>query len=107
MFVEVTEKNRFWAEDHNHAMVSSNSAYGPKGDLESSIKYLCKSIDRMRLGYEGCYESLPSDDGVLGSAYISLLHSLRTLLNGETGRIDCGTIDEWACKLLSEAGEEV
>jgi hypothetical protein len=52
------------------------------------------------------YESPIGDDGVLGDAWESALRSLVALLNGETGRLDCGDVDHAARAMHRVAGFE-
>lgn len=40
--------------------------------------------------YEGCQLG---EDGILGDAWLQLAKGYIGLLNGETGRLDCGTLD--------------
>ncbi len=39
------------------------------------------------------YSSPLADDGVLGPAWLDALKGVRTLLNGDCGSLDCGTVD--------------
>lgn len=39
------------------------------------------------------YDSLIGEDGVLGQYWADIANGLIGLLNGETGRLDCGLID--------------
>jgi hypothetical protein len=50
------------------------------------------------------YESGIGDDGVLGPAWAAIGANVRTLLNGETGRLDCGTLDSFICSTLTAEG---
>ena len=43
--------------------------------------------------HERRYESPIGDDGVLGQCWLEMGRAIRGLLNGETGRLDCGTLD--------------
>jgi hypothetical protein len=53
------------------------------------------------------YESSITKDFVLGPAWEDQLRGLRTLLDGETGGLDCGTFDAAICKLASREGVEL
>ncbi len=44
------------------------------------------------------------DDGVLGDEWAKIGGALRGLLNGETGRFDCGTLDRLFCETLRSEG---
>lgn len=61
-------------------------------------------------GYEAMYpdsDSMLADDYVLGAAWIKIGEGLRTLLNGECGRLDCGTLDGFILDTMREAGVDV
>jgi hypothetical protein len=54
--------------------------------------------------YEARYgaDSKLGQDSVLGEAWLDMAHGYLALLNGETGRLDCGTLDgelrRWAAR---------
>lgn len=50
------------------------------------------------------YDSGIGDDGVLGPAWAAIGANIRTLLNGECGRLDCGTLDSFLCRTLEAEG---
>lgn len=50
------------------------------------------------------FDSPIGDDYVLGPAWAQWGASLRTLLNGETGELDCGTLDSILVDNLTEQG---
>ena len=50
------------------------------------------------------YESPIGEDYVLGPAWLEWAKALRTMLNGETGNLDCGTLDAAIMKALAENG---
>jgi len=43
--------------------------------------------------HKGRHQSKIGDDGVLGMEWARIGCALRGLLNGECGRLDCGTLD--------------
>lgn len=43
--------------------------------------------------YERHFDAKIGSDGVSGDAWLDILKGIRALLNGETGRLDCGTVD--------------
>lgn len=65
------------------------------GLLESWAQY----ADAHRARYEACL-----DDHVIGAAWADLGRSIHTLLDGETGRLDCGTLSGFINDLLSFEG---
>lgn len=50
------------------------------------------------------YESGIGEDGVLGPAWAQWGDALRQLLNGDCGRLDCGTLDSILCNTLTDEG---
>jgi hypothetical protein len=50
------------------------------------------------------FESGIGEDGVLGPEWAALGAAIRGLLNGETGRLDCGTLDTILCDTLTAEG---
>ena len=49
------------------------------------------------------YSSVLADDGVLGPAWLGAVKGVRTLLNGECGGLDCGTVDAALVKMATDA----
>jgi len=52
------------------------------------------------------YESKVGDDGILGPAWEAIVRSCLTMLNGELGRLDGGTLDKLLRDMLREEGIE-
>ncbi len=52
------------------------------------------------------YEAKIGEDGVLGPAWEAIGASLIVMLNGETGRLDCGKLDGFIRYTLKEHGVE-
>lgn len=44
------------------------------------------------------------DDYVLGAYWKDLIQATRGLLNGDCGRLDCGTVDHMLCEMQRAAG---
>jgi hypothetical protein len=95
-----------WGLRHNAAVDR------PQTRHELAIVTLCKAAEAYALAHrekfsEGSEVSLVAEDGVLGPAWLDIVHGIRALLNGETGsRLDCGTLDRFLCDLLAEHGAE-
>lgn len=53
------------------------------------------------------YDSPIGDDGVLGEAFADMGRALRTMLNGETGRFDCGTLDSLILDIAQSCGVDL
>lgn len=54
--------------------------------------------------HETQFDSKIGDDGFLGPQWLQLGKALRALLNGETGRLDCGTVDGFILDTLQAHG---
>jgi hypothetical protein len=50
------------------------------------------------------FESNVGEDGLLGPEVEQIIRSIRTLLNGECGRLDCGTLDRLLLDMLAAEG---
>ncbi len=65
----------------------------PRG-IESAIALMRESLLLYGCEYEARYEdSKLGVDGFLGPAWLDMARGYLALLNGETGRLDCGTLD--------------
>jgi hypothetical protein len=53
------------------------------------------------------YEALLSDDAFLGPVWEQMGLNIRSLLNGECGRLDCGTLDHVLVEALEDHGFKV
>lgn len=89
-----------WDERHNSAL--SN----PKGP-EIPITTLLLGLEDYMHSYSVRFNTEIYEDGVLGDGVIDIVKGIRTLLNGETGRLDCGTIDARLVEILRKCGEEI
>jgi hypothetical protein len=65
-----------------------HAEYGPEGEDQSDGHIL-------------------ANDGVLGDAWAEVLKGCRTLLNGDLGGLDGGTLDSILCKMAEANGYEV
>jgi hypothetical protein len=89
--------NTGWTVRHNTALRAPNAKERPIRDmLESWHDYAGN--------YHNQFDSLIGEDYVLGVAWQSIGESIRTLLNGEIGRLDGGTVDSFILKTLSANG---
>jgi hypothetical protein len=78
--------NDGWKLRHRDALLS------PRG-FETAIVFGLQGWISYAVCYERRYQSGIGTDSVLGPAWFSWGESLRTLLNGEVGRLDAGTVD--------------
>ncbi len=84
-----------WASRHNKAVACPTKA--EKGILDA-----CYALEAMADAHVERYGSVIAEDGVLGDCWLKILHGVRGMLNGETGRLDCGTVDGWLVRLALE-----
>lgn len=89
-----------WDKRHNVAL---DQPQGP----EVAIVTLLLGLETYIVSHKARYDSDVWDDGVLAYGVVDIVKGIRTLLNGETGRLDCGTIDGRMCELLKLCGELV
>lgn len=86
-----------WQRQHLKALVS------PEG-LEVPILGLINSLTTYMFEHESRYGSLIAEDYVLGPQFLKAAKAVRKLLNGETGRLDCGEMDSTIRRMLFSAG---
>lgn len=65
----------------------------PRPGFERAIVYMLKGWAEYADAHAKRYDSAIGDDGVLGDPWETIGQSIIDLLNGETGRLDCGTLD--------------
>jgi hypothetical protein len=94
------EGNEPWATRHNMALNSPRN-------MEYPIVKLLDALDSYILFHREKYDSDIFEDGVLGKGVVQIVTGIRTLLNGECGRLDCGTIDGHLHDLLDIAGPDL
>ncbi len=75
----------------------------PHGPEKPIVGLLGAWIDYARL-HQGRYESGIGEDGVLGPQWAAIGSAIRGLLNGETGRLDCGSLDTVIYENLAAEG---
>ena len=86
-----------WAVRHNQAVaVPKEEEYGMVHMLRGWTEYAKLHLSRC--------ESPISDDYVLGPEWQAIGEAIRGLLNGETGRLDCGTLDAFILDTMRENG---
>ena len=86
-----------WKQRHLSAITAPKAAeVGIVNMLKAWLSYADSHQER--------YESGIGDDGVLGPQWAQIGSSLRMLLNGEAGRLDCGTLDSIICDNLTAQG---
>lgn len=86
-----------WQTRHLEALTLPQGAELP---IVTLLSAWANYADRHKLRYE----SGIGEDYVLGPAWAKIGASIRTLLNGESGRLDCGTLDSFLCTTLAAEG---
>jgi hypothetical protein len=86
-----------WAARHNKAVSHPTKT-------EKGIVGACYALEAMADAHAERYATVIAEDGVLGDCWLKILHGVRGMLNGETGRLDCGTIDGWLVRLALDHG---
>jgi len=76
----------------------------PQAGHEAALVKMLTGWQYYAAAHRARYGSEVGDDGVLGPEWAAIGRALRGLLNGETGRLDCGTLDATILDTLSRAG---
>jgi hypothetical protein len=74
--------------------------------FDTSIGDMLRALARYADDHAKQYDSPIAEDGVLGSDWEVALRAVVNLLNGETGRLDCGDVDHAARAMYRAAGFE-
>lgn len=94
-----------WQDRHNAAV--SSAIHGANVPLESPLARMLESWAEYAKGHKARFESTIGEDYVLGPQWQAIGEGIRGLLNGETGRLDCGTLDGFILDTLSENGIDI
>lgn len=76
----------------------------PKPGFEHALVCLMHGLSEYADAHRRAYESAIGDDGVLGEHWRDIVASVVGLLNGEAGRLDCGTLDGQLRRLAEDNG---
>jgi hypothetical protein len=90
-----------WRARHNTAVTLPITRIST---LESSLVYMLRGWYDYARQHEQRFESKIGDDGFLGPAWEEMGDNLRTLLNGDIGRLDGGTVDGFILNTMRENG---
>jgi len=90
------------ADLKSHRAAFARSEKGFETAIVETLRALAEYADAHR----DRYESEVGEDGVLGDHFEEIARGLLGLLNGETGRLDCGTVDGAIRKLCKAAKVE-
>jgi hypothetical protein len=92
-----------WQDRHDDAILNHH-AFSP---FQQPIVDMLKAWTQYAEDHKGQYDSVIGDDGVLGPEWEAIGDALRGLLNGQTGQLDCGTLDGFILNTMSENGVDV
>lgn len=88
-----------WFERH------LNAWHTPK-KTEAPIVAFIKAIAQYADAHRERFETGIGDDGFLGPLWLEMIRSTRGLLNGDCGRLDCGTLDHMLCEMARAEGTD-
>jgi hypothetical protein len=88
-----------WQTRHDLAVMNVQ-----QNPFESPMVNMLKSWAQYAEDHRKRYEAPIGEDGVIGQYWTDLGHSLRRLLDGETGRLDCGTLFHFIYETMRENG---
>ena len=86
-----------WQDRHHDAI---RSPRGPEVAIVGLLRAWCEYANRHRERFE----SGIGEDYVLGPEWARIGIAVRGLLNGESGRLDCGTLDGFILDVLQAEG---
>jgi hypothetical protein len=93
------------ASDHYSAWDNSaRSEYQSNPGIERAIGLMLRGLGEYVDGY--CLGDSLASDHYCGEEWLTMARALRALLNGPTGRFDCGALDSALCALYKYAGFE-
>lgn len=72
--------------------------------VEAGIVGLIQAAAVYADSHKSRFGSKVGDDGVLGDHWADILRNVRGLLNGECGRLDCGSVDGLILSMLEAEG---
>jgi hypothetical protein len=83
---------------HNEAI---DTPRGFEVPIVRMLLYWSKYADEHRKRYEA---DIHTADPLIGDSWVEIGQGIRKLLNGETGNLDCGTLDAFILRTLEENG---
>ena len=90
-----------WQDRHDSAIVT------PKSGVESALVDMFYGWEEYARAHKKRFEMCVGEDSYLGSTWEAIGDSLRTLLNGELGRLDGGTLDSFILDTMRANGIDV
>ena len=93
--------NEYWKRRHREAMRDPHSGF------ELAIVEMYDALGEYADAHRNTCDSPIGDDGVLGEEWKQIALGVIGLLNGETGRLDCGTLDRQIREMAAANGVEL
>lgn len=87
-----------WKDRHLSAIIN------PRRGAESGIVAMTRGLLEYAEAHENAYGEGIGTDYILGPAWLMVARGVLDLLNGDTGRLDCGTMDGLVRDAISGAG---
>ena len=91
-----------WKARHNAAILSAIHTSG--SSLEAALVNMLKGWYDYAALHEDRYDTKLAEDYVLGPHWFAVGTALLALLNGDTGRLDAGTVDRFVRDTMVRAG---
>jgi len=86
-----------WQYRHKIALAQPN-------EIEAPIVNLLTVLDSYDRQHVTRFGSAVANDYILGAAWLEIAKAARTLLNGDLGRLDAGSLDKTILDLVETAG---
>lgn len=80
--------------------------YSTNGGFDTCLGQMLRALAAYADTHLAAYESVIASDYIIGAEWRRSLASTRALLNGETGRLDCGDVDRAILAMFQAAGFE-
>jgi hypothetical protein len=94
-------------QDRHDAALRVPATTGIRKPFETALVEMLKGWQKYALDHKERYDrGTIGEDGILGPEWEAIGDALRGLLNGETGRLDCGTLDGFILDTMKENGIE-
>lgn len=85
----------------------TQAALNPKPGPERAIVLIASGLAEYAGSHFARYDSTIGEDGVLGEEWREIARGLLGLLNGECGRLDCGSVDSFIREKASAHGVDL
>ena len=95
-----------WKTRHDSAIGLARPS-GVRKPFETPIAGMLHLWAQYAADHKAEYDALIGDDYVIGPAWEAIGDGIRELLNGQTGRLDCGTLDAFILDTMRENGVDV